>query len=118
MTLLAEQPLMKQITVRGAHAQAALRPPLLALLGDADGELRARAVQFWHSALPRSLGGRLRALLADSLDQPGAWVGEAAFSRHQEPCHAKCKHLSPLAVWMKHAQQHWSGCRVLSGKRG
>ena len=51
-----------------------LRLPLLALLGDRNGELRARAVQFWHSALPRSLGGRLRALLANGLDQPGAWV--------------------------------------------
>ena len=57
-----------------ALAQAKLRPPLLALLGDADAGLRGRALQFWHSALPRALGPRLRALLADSLEQPGAWV--------------------------------------------
>ncbi len=55
-------------------AQARLRPALLALLGDADGEVRDQALTFWHSALPQALDERLRILLADSLDCPSRWV--------------------------------------------
>lgn len=54
--------------------QARLRPALLALLGDADGEVRGQAVNFWHSALPQELDERWRILLADSLDCASVWV--------------------------------------------
>ncbi len=47
---------------------------MLALLGDAEGEVRGQALAFWHSALPQELDERLRILLADSLDCASVWV--------------------------------------------
>ena len=55
--------------------QAKVRPPLLAMLGDADSEVQGQALAFWHSALPRTLSARLAALLSDSLDDASTWVG-------------------------------------------
>ena len=54
--------------------QVKLRPPLLAMLGDADPEVQGRALAFWHSALPRSLSARLASLLSDTLEVASAWV--------------------------------------------
>lgn len=53
---------------------AALRPPLLSMLGDADPTLRAQALVFWDSALPKHVGLRLQALLQDSLTDAGSLV--------------------------------------------
>lgn len=53
---------------------AVLRPPLLAMLGDSDGALRAEALTFWDAALPKAAGLRLQALLQDGLDQPAQLV--------------------------------------------
>ena len=53
---------------------AVLRPALLALLGDSDLHLRAEALAFWDSALPKAVGLRLQALLQDSLADPGTLV--------------------------------------------
>ena len=54
--------------------QARLRPPLMAMLGDADAEIQGRVLAFWHSALPRTLSCRLAALLCDNLDMATSWV--------------------------------------------
>lgn len=51
-----------------------MRPPLLAMLGDADSEVQGRALAFWDSALPRTLSARLAALLSDSLEEASTWV--------------------------------------------
>ncbi|KAL3135934.1 hypothetical protein ABBQ32_006979 [Trebouxia sp. C0010 RCD-2024] len=51
---------------------AALRAPLLSMLGDADPTLRAQALVFWDSALPKHVGLRLQALLQDSLTHAGS----------------------------------------------
>ena len=53
---------------------AMLRPALVAMLGDSNAGLRAEALGFWDSALPRHVGQRLQALLEDSLTDPGALV--------------------------------------------
>ena len=46
----------------------------MAMLGDADAEIQGQVLAFWHSALPRTLSGRLAALLCDNLDIPSSWV--------------------------------------------
>ena len=53
---------------------AVLRPALLAMLGDPDPQLRAEALGFWNSALPKAVGLRLQTLLQDSLADPGHLV--------------------------------------------
>lgn len=53
---------------------AALRPALLSMLGDADPTIRAQALEFWDSALPKHVGQRLQALLQDSLTEAGLLV--------------------------------------------
>lgn len=53
---------------------AVLRPALLAMLGDPDPQLRAEALGFWNSALPKAVGLRLQSLLQDSLAEPGLLV--------------------------------------------
>lgn len=57
---------------------AALRPALLSTLGDADPTLRAQALEFWDSALPKHVGLRLQALLQDSLTDAGLLVCTAS----------------------------------------
>ena len=54
--------------------QVKLRPPLLAMLGDADPEVQGQALAFWHSALPRTLSARLASVLSDTLEDASAWV--------------------------------------------
>lgn len=54
------------------HAE--LRPPLLSMLGDADNTIRAQALTFWDSALPKHVGLRLQALLQNSLTDAGSLV--------------------------------------------
>ena len=46
----------------------------MAMLGDADAEIQGNVLAFWHSALPRTLSGRLAALLCDNLDMATSWV--------------------------------------------
>ena len=46
----------------------------MAMLGDADAEVQDQVLAFWHSALPRTLSGRLAALLCDNLDVATSWV--------------------------------------------
>ena len=53
---------------------AVLRPALLSMLGDSDSHIRAQALTFWDSALPRLVGLRLQILLQDSLTEPGLLV--------------------------------------------
>jgi len=53
---------------------AVLRPALLVMLGDPDSQLRAEALSFWDSALPKAVGPRLQALLQDSLAEPAHLV--------------------------------------------
>lgn len=53
---------------------AVLRPALLSTLGDADPTLRAQALEFWDSALPKHVGLRLQALLQNSLTDAGLLV--------------------------------------------
>ena len=53
---------------------AALRPALLSMLGDPDPQVRAQALTFWDSALPKRVGLRLQALLQDSLSDAGLLV--------------------------------------------
>ena len=53
---------------------AVLRPALLVMLGDSDSQLRAEALSFWDSALPKAVGPRLQALLQDNLAEPAHLV--------------------------------------------
>ncbi len=53
---------------------AVLRPAMLVMLGDPDSQLRAEALSFWDSALPKAVGPRLQALLQDSLAEPAHLV--------------------------------------------
>lgn len=87
-------------------AQARLRPALLALLGDTDGELRGQALAFWHSALPQALDERLRILLTDSLDCPTRWVRP----RLKDPFNSTCWSRSEAM----HGQEPCLGTRVTS----
>ena len=61
----------------------------MAMLGDADAEIQGQVLAFWHSALPRTLSGRLAALLCDNLDIATSWVWHM-------PCH-QCMHCVPTA---------------------
>ena len=44
------------------------------MLGDADPTLRAQALAFWDSALPKHVGLRLQAFLRDGLTNAGLLV--------------------------------------------
>jgi hypothetical protein len=63
-------------TARPAWARLRdLQHPLLAMLADADGGVRAAALTYWHTSLPRALPARLRGLLEVASDPtlPEAW---------------------------------------------
>lgn len=75
---------------------AALRAPLLSMLGDADPTLRAQALVFWDSALPKHVGLRLQALLQDSLTHAGSLVQHLVTLEDLFMPPLLCVHAAPL----------------------
>ena len=63
---------------------AMLRPALLAMLGDSNAALRAEALGFWDSALPKHVGQRLQALLQDSLTESATLVYTVSLRVHND----------------------------------
>ena len=77
---------------------AVLRPALLAMLGDSNAALRAEALGFWDSAMPKHVGQRLQALLQDSLTEPGNLVCTSILP--------SCKHRDAAGVSPKRTSAH------------